>query len=42
MAEDTARKMAAVLESTTDGICEIDRDWCISFINSRARAFVGP
>ena len=42
VAEDTARKMAAVLESSTDGICEIDRDWCISFINSRASAFIGP
>jgi PAS domain S-box-containing protein len=42
LAGDTARKMAAVLEATTDGICEIDRDWCISFINSRARAFVAP
>ena len=42
LAGDTARKMAAVLENTTDGICEIDRDWCISFINSRARAFVAP
>ena len=39
---DAARKMAAVLESTTDGICEIDRDWCNSFINTRARAIVGP
>jgi len=42
VAEDTARKMAAVLESSTDGICEIDRDWCISFLNSRASTFVGP
>jgi PAS domain S-box-containing protein len=42
VAEDTARKMAVVLESSTDGICEIDRDWCISFINSRASAFIGP
>ncbi len=42
LAGDAARKMAAVLESTTDGICEIDRDWCISFINSRARAIVAP
>ena len=40
VAGDAARKMAAVLESTTDGICEIDRDQCISFINSRARAIV--
>jgi PAS domain S-box-containing protein len=39
---DSARKMAAMLESITDGICEIDRDWCISFINTRARAIVGP
>ena len=42
LAGDAARKMAAVLESTTDGICEIDRDWCISFINTRARAIVAP
>jgi two-component system, sensor histidine kinase len=42
LAGDTARKMAAVLENTTDGICEIDHDWCISFINSRARAIVAP
>ncbi|GEO40460.1 hypothetical protein SAE02_46080 [Skermanella aerolata] len=40
--DDTARKMAAVLESSTDGICEIDRDWCISFMNGRARAIVDP
>ena len=42
LAGNAARKMAAVLESTTDGICEIDRDWCISFINTRARAIVAP
>jgi PAS domain S-box-containing protein len=35
-----ARRMAAVLESTTDGICEIDRDWCIALINARARATI--
>ena len=39
---NAARKMAAVLESTTDGICEIDHDWCVSFINTRARAIVAP
>ena len=26
---------------STDGICEIDREWCISFINGCAGAFIG-
>jgi PAS domain S-box-containing protein len=42
LAGGSARKMAAILESTTDGICEIDPDWCISFINTGARAIVAP
>jgi len=31
------RRSAAILESTTDSVYEVDRDWRITFINRRAR-----
>lgn len=31
------RRSAAILESTTDGVFELDRDWRITFMNGRAR-----
>lgn len=34
------RRSAAVLESTTDGVFELDRDWRITFMNGRARQLI--
>jgi PAS domain S-box-containing protein len=36
----TALKMATVLESTTDAILEVDRDWRVTFLNERARSIL--
>jgi len=35
-----AHKMAAVLDSTTDGVFELDRDWRIVYMNDRARMLI--
>ncbi len=35
-----ARKMATVLESTTDGVIEVDRSWRVTFTNERARSLL--
>lgn len=40
-ANTLAHKAASVLSCTTDGVFEIDRSWCITFMNDRARALVG-
>jgi signal transduction histidine kinase/CheY-like chemotaxis protein len=37
-AEEAAIRLATVLESTTDSVLFIDRDWRISYVNERARA----
>ena len=37
---DTALEMAAVLESTTDAVAEVDRDWRVVFLNDRAKALL--
>ena len=34
------RRSAAILESTTDGVYELDRNWRITFINRRARHLI--
>lgn len=34
------QRSAAILESTTDGVLELDRDWRIAFINGRARDLI--
>jgi PAS domain S-box-containing protein len=34
------RRTAAILESTTDNVFELDRDWRITFINRRARDLI--
>ncbi|MBP2314410.1 PAS domain-containing protein [Azospirillum soli] len=35
-----ARKMATVLESTTDAVIEMDRTWRVTFMNERARSLL--
>jgi PAS domain S-box-containing protein len=35
-ASAAGRRSAAILESTTDAVCEMDRSWRITFINSNA------
>ncbi|OYD83879.1 PAS domain-containing protein [Azospirillum brasilense] len=40
-AAQAAMKMAAVLESTTDAVMELDRDWRVIFMNGRARSSLG-
>nr|WP_246500603.1 ATP-binding protein [Azospirillum rugosum] len=37
---DTALEMASVLESTTDAVAEVDRDWKVVFLNDRAKALL--
>ena len=37
---ETAVEMAAVLESTTDAVVEVDRGWHVVFLNERARALL--
>ena len=40
-AAQAALKMAAVLESTTDAVMELDRDWRVTFMNDRAKSSLG-
>ncbi|MGY0793747.1 PAS domain-containing protein [Azospirillum argentinense] len=40
-AAQAALKMAAVLESTTDAVMELDRDWRVIFMNDRAKSSLG-
>ena len=37
---ETAVEMAAVLESTTDAVVEVDRGWRVVFLNERAKALL--
>jgi signal transduction histidine kinase len=37
-AEDAAARISMIVESTTDSVVVVDRDWRISFFNQRARA----
>ena len=39
-AKAAEQRSLAILESTTDGVYELDRDWRITFINSRARHLI--
>lgn len=36
----TAERLSAVLESTTDGVVLLDRDWCVTYANPRATALL--
>jgi PAS domain S-box-containing protein len=38
LAQAARERTSAILESTTDGVFEVDRNWRIVFINQRARA----
>jgi signal transduction histidine kinase len=40
LAQAAQERTAAILESTTDGVFEVDRDWRIVFINQRARTLI--
>ena len=40
-AAEADRRSHAILESTTDGVCELDRSWRIAFMNGRARGLMG-
>ncbi|MGF7208028.1 PAS domain S-box-containing protein [Skermanella aerolata] len=40
LAQAAQERTAAILESTTDGVFEVDRDWRIVFINQRARSVI--
>ncbi len=40
-AAEADRRSHAILESTTDGVCELDRTWRIVFMNGRARSLLG-
>ena len=40
LSQAARERTSAILESTTDGVFEIDRDWRIIFINQRARALI--
>ena len=35
------QQMEAMLESLTDGFCSVDRQWCITYLNSRALELFG-
>ena len=39
-ADDAAKRLGAVLESTTDSVVIIDKDWRISFLNPRAAEMI--
>jgi signal transduction histidine kinase/CheY-like chemotaxis protein len=39
--EARERAVCAVLECTTDYVIVIDRDWCVSYLNTHARDFLG-
>ena len=41
-AEDAARQLGAVLESTTDCVIVLDREWRFTFLNQRAIDIVAP
>lgn len=39
-AQDVAERLAAVLESTSDGVLAVGRDWRVTYANRRARALL--
>ncbi len=40
--DTSARQLRQVLETTTDSVASIDRDWKISFLNRRAKELLSP
>jgi diguanylate cyclase (GGDEF)-like protein/PAS domain S-box-containing protein len=40
-AEDTRKQLASALESTTDNVLVLDRDWNVVYLNQRAAEFAG-
>ena len=40
--DTSARQLGQVLETTTDSVASIDRDWNISFLNRRAKELLSP
>ena len=40
--QDTARRLAQVLEVTSDAVVALDRNWCYTYVNSKAEKLLGP